>query len=149
RRRESCRSQLPGGSLGRPRRNDRATLDPIGRPRRMSGRRRKARRYWSDPQLSTDRLKLMSLRCREMRCLHHAAAELAAIDGDYGIVDADILERGDVPCVHDGRVVDDDVVHDARAAPSAPEGPTDEADRAPPRKDRLAEPERPPADEWE
>src|SRR5207244_5071596 len=86
---------------------------------------------------------------REVHVLHVPLPEVVPTLRDHGIVDALVPEDGDVPDVHEHVLLDDDVVHDVRAAPATPPACPDEADGTPPRDDRFPEAERHPADEGE
>jgi hypothetical protein len=106
-----------------------------------------ARRHRPHPEIAAQRLQLSYTLRIEWAVLHTAAAELVTIYSHDRIPDAHVLVVRHVGNVHDLRVVDDHVVHDAWTAPAAPVRPANETAIAPPRDDRFTEAERNPAHE--
>src|SRR4029077_5197780 len=79
--------------------------------------------------------------------LDAALAEPIAMYADDCVVHVHVLVDGDVPDVHVGVPLDDDVVHDVWPAPATPPRVADEADGTPPRDARLSPSERDPTEE--
>ena len=69
-----------------------------------------------------------------------AAAKMIPARAHHGVRHVGVAVNADIPCVHDGAAVNDDIVYDARTGPAAPPRPVNKPRTAPPRYARLPHP---------
>jgi hypothetical protein len=147
--RRPCPPFPPGGRLRpgvRRARGDHRSLQAfVWRPNAAARRGHEAGGRGRNLRPAVDRLEALHVHLGDPRRRDGPAAEAILVDHHHSVLHVGVAVDVDVLHVDHGRVVYDDVVHDARATPAAPRRHAGETLPSPPGHERLTPPERDPA----